>query len=114
MSTVKTSGSNIPGLIGDAFPACGGIALDVLVGEPPLGLALSSLHGDLWFLIDDTIESRMEKKPKGKSAWFLLALVDDLIGREPDAALTPCSAFRSRRCYGLTKMSGGPASRVGT
>ena len=28
------------------------------------------LCGDLWFLIDDTIESHMEKKPKRKSAWF--------------------------------------------
>jgi PcfJ-like protein len=26
---------------------------------------------DLWFPIDDTIENRMEKKPKRKSAWFL-------------------------------------------
>ena len=43
-----------------------------------------------------------------------LAVVDDLIGREPAAAQTTCFARGSRRCYDLAKMPGRPASRVGT
>jgi PcfJ-like protein len=39
--------------------------------RPNLGsVCRVTLGADLWFLIDDTIESHMEKKPKWKSAWF--------------------------------------------
>jgi hypothetical protein len=33
-------------------------------------LSSATFQRGLWFLIDNTIESRMEKKPKRKSAWF--------------------------------------------
>ena len=70
MTTVRISGSSVRGCPVTAAPHVAGSHSTVSPVSLRLGRPVN-LPEVLWFLNDDTIESRIEKKPKRKSVWFL-------------------------------------------